>query len=788
MADQVITDEVTDTVIIGPPAHEFVNAVDDPAWRGGLIYTNSGDLNDPYKITRAGGHCTTNGDATDLQDNLGLGIWGFGCQVTAGNALADDFAFTDWYAIEQIVFYVYQTGVASPSLNRIDYAILGASPQGQGQPAWTTVNNPPVTFVNVYKKLLSQAPADPNGCTRQIQKVTVALNPPVILPAGQYWLAWRASGTGTSGPWQPPVVIPGATNKPGANGLQSAAGASFLPVVDGSYPQDFVFELYGTSAAPPPVGACCLITGVCVPDEPESRCVIIMGGVWQGAGTACDPNPCPPAQGACCFPSGSCAFTTQADCTGTWLGAGSDCDPNPCPPPGSNCQNPLIVNLVTPYTEINTTCGLVNDYSNTCLGSYDGGEDIIYALLVPAATCVDITVTGADPNNNWIGVLVDDICPPDPSACLYSGNSSSGHVAVLSNVSLAAGTYYLMIDTYPLPNCVQYTLTITDCPGACCLTDGTCVAGVTPSACVAQGGIFQGSGTDCGPWAYIAASCSNAFFDISATGTPVTLADDNGVQVPIGFTFNYFGLPKTQVALCSNGYLTFAPTGWNVHADVGLPGPALPNDMLAVLWDDLNCTDKPVHYQTFGFAPNRYFVAQWKNVPQYNSADSNTFQVFLYEADGCMELRYGAYATTDFHAGVENHAGTIGTDVTALVVPSACIAICGYPPPSPCPPTGACCLAGYTCELRTQAACLAAGGRYQGDYVPCDLPATCGCRGDCDCDGVVDFDDINPFVEALGGGTPCYFYNLDVDGSGVLDFDDINPFVDVLSGGSGQCP
>jgi hypothetical protein len=431
---------------------------------------------------------------------------------------------------------------------------------------------------------------------------------------------------------------------------------------------------------------------------------------------------------------------------------------------------------------------MVNDYSNTCLGSYDGGEDIIYALIVPVATCVDITVTGADPNNNWIGVLVDDSCPPDPSACLYSGTSTAGYIALLSNVSLAAGTYYLMIDTYPSPTCVHYTLTITDCLGACCLIDGTCQMDLTAGECAALGGLFQGPGSDCGSWAYIAESCGNTFADISGTGTPVTVGDDNGVQVPIGFVFNYFGSAKTHVAICSNGYLTFAPTGWNVHADVGLPDSALPNDMIAVLWDDLNCTGKLVHYQTFGSAPQRYFVAQWKDVPQYNGTDSNTFQVVLYEADGCIELRYGAYAAADFHAGVENRTGTLGTDVTALVAPNACLRICGFPPPSPCLPRGACCFAGYTCELRSQGDCLAAGGHYRGDIVPCDLPATCGCRGDCNCDGVVDFEDINSFVDALSGGTTCYFYNVDVDGSGAIDFEDINPFVDVLSGGSGACP
>ena len=62
------------------------------------------------------------------------------------------------------------------------------------------------------------------------------------------------------------------------------------------------------------------------------------------------------------------------------------------------------------------------------------------------------------------------------------------------------------------------------------------------------------------------------------------------------------------------------------------------------------------------------------------------------------------------------------------------------------------------------------------------------CRGDCNCDGNVDFGDINPFVAVLSGGTPCNFDNCDVNGDGHIDFGDINPFVAILSAGGGPCP
>jgi hypothetical protein len=72
------------------------------------------------------------------------------------------------------------------------------------------------------------------------------------------------------------------------------------------------------------------------------------------------------------------------------------------------------------------------------------------------------------------------------------------------------------------------------------------------------------------------------------------------------------------------------------------------------------------------------------------------------------------------------------------------------------------------------------------DNLHCELMPPV-CRGDCNCDGIIDFNDINAFVAALSGSTPCSFANCDVNGDGVIDFGDINPFVDRLSTGA-TCP
>ena len=61
--------------------------------------------------------------------------------------------------------------------------------------------------------------------------------------------------------------------------------------------------------------------------------------------------------------------------------------------------------------------------------------------------------------------------------------------------------------------------------------------------------------------------------------------------------------------------------------------------------------------------------------------------------------------------------------------------------------------------------------------------------GDLNCDGAVNFDDINPFVLALSDPAGyqtqypnCNILNGDINGDGLVNFDDINPFVALLTG------
>ncbi|MCD6162118.1 MAG: cell envelope integrity protein TolA [candidate division Zixibacteria bacterium] len=138
--------------------------------------------------------------------------------------------------------------------------------------------------------------------------------------------------------------------------------------------------------------------------------------------------------------------------TGVW-GEG-DCTTNPCFPLfGDDCTDPVTVTIPAdfPYTDTNTTCGRVDDYSETCLGYYDGGEDIIYEITVTTDTWIGYTF---DPmGTTYGGLAIDDNCPPDAD-CIEVNTGSGSTARTVENIFLAAGTYYLMIDTWPSPDCI----------------------------------------------------------------------------------------------------------------------------------------------------------------------------------------------------------------------------------------------------------------------------------------------------------------------------------------------
>jgi hypothetical protein len=142
---------------------------------------------------------------------------------------------------------------------------------------------------------------------------------------------------------------------------------------------------------------------------------------------------------------------------------------------------------------------------------------------------------------------------------------------------------------------------------------------------------------------------SEAFQDISGTGTPTNLTGDesHGGGFPIGFNFPYYGSTQTQFWVSTNGFMTVGGSpGGAYYPNGSFPSTSDPNNgVIAPFWDDL-VVNGNIYYQTFGTTPNRYLIVQWHNTTHYSATSSTIrFQVVLWES-GDISFRYGTLSGT----------------------------------------------------------------------------------------------------------------------------------------------
>ncbi len=156
------------------------------------------------------------------------------------------------------------------------------------------------------------------------------------------------------------------------------------------------------------------------------------------------------------------------------------------------------------------------------------------------------------------------------------------------------------------------------------------------------------------------------FQDISGTGTALVLGDDEvSAAIPLGFSFDYFGSPYSDVYVSSNGFLTVLP-GQDDGCCTGMPIPTLgdPDGVIAGWWEDLYPPGAgTIQYQTLGTTPNQVFIVQFTGVAHCcGSADPVTMQFKIFETSNVIEVHYDtAPSDTGTHsAGLENPAGSAG--------------------------------------------------------------------------------------------------------------------------------
>lgn len=178
--------------------------------------------------------------------------------------------------------------------------------------------------------------------------------------------------------------------------------------------------------------------------------------------------------------------------------------------------------------------------------------------------------------------------------------------------------------------------------------------------------------------------CSNSPITLTAVtqgelGTSVTLSDDQytGV-VPIGFTFNYFGVDYTDCLISSNNYITFNTLSAGGYSPWSIPGP-IPGNGIAELynaimgpWQDiLPPSGGAIRYAVFGTAPNRVFVTSFCSVAMFSCTTLFfTSQIKLFEGSNEIETHIGSKPLcTAWNGGLAVHGLQDATGTIAFTVP-----------------------------------------------------------------------------------------------------------------------
>ncbi len=189
--------------------------------------------------------------------------------------------------------------------------------------------------------------------------------------------------------------------------------------------------------------------------------------------------------------------------------------------------------------------------------------------------------------------------------------------------------------------------------------------------------VFAATGTDTYGYTWADAADGGPDFDYQENflASPLTLVDDDFVEVEIGFPFSFYGETYEEIDIHSNGSLTFgaeafAPAFHNCSSET-VPGPAY----IAPYWVDLDPRVGGVYPWLSGDAPFRIFTVEWFQVPHYSAQDPNTtgtvtFEVRLFENDGRIEFHYRD-VTVEVGSDKNNGGSSailIGSGTNSLVV------------------------------------------------------------------------------------------------------------------------
>ena len=167
---------------------------------------------------------------------------------------------------------------------------------------------------------------------------------------------------------------------------------------------------------------------------------------------------------------------------------------------------------------------------------------------------------------------------------------------------------------------------------------------------------------------------------IPAIIVPQDSITDDGIlkDVPLGFSFNFYGQDYTKVNVYSNGFLLFGTPaldkfGFMSGGFIPLSNP--PTNIIAFAWTDWSPQKVAggIRFETRGDAPHRRFLLQFNNVPECCSATRTGFlmmQLVLTEGTNDITIYTNNMNITNSSQrvtqGIENADGSLAAADTTV--------------------------------------------------------------------------------------------------------------------------
>ncbi len=142
------------------------------------------------------------------------------------------------------------------------------------------------------------------------------------------------------------------------------------------------------------------------------------------------------------------------------------------------------------------------------------------------------------------------------------------------------------------------------------------------------------------------------------------------------FAWNFYGQPVTKFKASTAGYITFDVTQTNsVQTNTSLSNSTAPNNSIFAFWDDTklapitqgaNTFPSDIRTWTYGTAPNRVYVIQWRLVQTAASAsptDITYYAIRLYENSNFDIVHNYGFGTFTASAGTKNADGTSSKEI-----------------------------------------------------------------------------------------------------------------------------